>query len=63
MTLSKTVEESLNEATLNLRNALAFSARSEKPFVCKEIASIIHQIDNVKHCDEVLDMLENQKNR
>lgn len=61
MSLSESVNESLNEATVNLRNALAFAARHEKPFVCKEIADIIHQIENIKQSDKILDMLENRK--
>jgi hypothetical protein len=61
MTLSKNVEESLNEATSNLRNALAFAARNEKPFICKEIAALIHKIEGVKHSETVFDMLENRK--
>jgi hypothetical protein len=36
MALSKSVEESLKEAEQNLRNALAFAARQEKPL------SLIH---------------------
>ena len=33
MALSDSVNESLNDATSSLRNALAFAARNEKPFV------------------------------
>lgn len=62
MALSESVANSLKEAEQNLRNALAFSARQEKPFVCKEIARMIQQIETLKSADEVLDMLENRKN-
>ena len=62
MALSESVENSLKEAELSLRNALAYSARQEKPFVCREIAKMIHQIETLKSADEVLDMLENRKN-
>jgi len=61
MALSESVANSLKEAEQNLRNALAFSARQEKPFVCKEIARMIQQIETLKSADEVLDMLENRK--
>ena len=61
MALSDSVNESLDDATSSLRNALAFAARSEKPFICKEIASLNHKIENVKQSEKVLDMLETRK--
>ncbi len=54
MTLSKQVQESLDEAQSNLRNALAFSARSEEPYVSKHIADIMHSIENIKHVTDLL---------
>jgi len=61
MALSKTVEDSLNEAKLNLRNALAFAARSERPMVCSVIADLISKIDGVKSTDSILDKLDDRK--
>lgn len=60
MALSKSVEESLKEAEASLRNALAFAARQEKPFVAKHIATMIADIDNLIKTDELLDKLENR---
>lgn len=60
MALSKTVEESLKEAESNLRNALAFSARQEKPFISKHIADMICQIDNLISADAIIDKLESR---
>ena len=37
MALSEQVELSLRDAQENLRNALSFSARSEKPFISKHM--------------------------
>ena len=37
MALSETVKSSLRDAQENLKNALAYSARTEKPFVSKHI--------------------------
>ena len=54
MTLSKQVQESLDEAQSNLRNALAFSARSEEPYVSKHIADIMHSIENIKHVTDLI---------
>lgn len=61
MALSKSVEESLNEAEANLRNALAYAARQEKPFVCGIIADMVSKIDQLKCMDEIMDKLENRK--
>jgi len=47
MALSESVETSLKEAEQSLRNALAYAARQEKPFVGKHIADMI--MDIVKH--------------
>ena len=47
MTLSKSVEDSLKEAESNLRNALAFAARQERPLVCGVISELISKIDSV----------------
>ena len=49
MTLSKQVQDSLDEAQSNLRNALAFAARNEEPYVSKHIADLMHSIENIKH--------------
>ena len=54
MTLSKQVQDSLDEATASLRNALAFSARSEEPYISKHIADIMFQIENLKNVSNLL---------
>lgn len=61
MALSKQVEESLREAESSLRNALAFAARNEKPFVSKVIADMVMNIDNVIKTNEILDKIEDRK--
>lgn len=60
MALSKSVEESLKEAEASLRNALAFAARQEKPFVARSISTIICEIDNLIKADELIDKLESR---
>jgi hypothetical protein len=60
MTLSKSVEESLKDAEQNLRNALAFAARQEKPYIAKHISKMICDIDNLIATDELMDRLENR---
>lgn len=61
MALSESVETSLKEAEQSLRNALAYSARQEKPFIAKHIADMIMQIDTLISADALLDKLENRK--
>jgi hypothetical protein len=61
MALSKSVEESLKEAEQNLRNALAFAARQERPMVCSVIAELISRIESVMDTDKLLDKLENRR--
>ena len=61
MALSDTVKTSLRDAQENLRNALAFSARQEKPFVRKHIADMMANIENIRDGSEVIDKMENRK--
>jgi hypothetical protein len=61
MALSESVESSLKEAEASLRNALAFAARQEKPFIGKNIADMIMQIDNLISTDAILSKLENRE--
>jgi hypothetical protein len=62
MALSEQVESSLKEAESNLRNALAFAARNEKPFVSVIISKMISEIDNVIGTDKILSMIEEKIN-
>lgn len=61
MALGKQVEDSLKEAEANLRNSLAFAARTERPGVVSCIADLIHKIDVIISTDNLLDKLENRK--
>ena len=61
MALSETVKLSLRDAQEDLRNALAYAARTEKPFVSKHIADMLAQIDNVIDASDVIEKIENRK--
>ncbi len=61
MALAQQVEESLREAESNLRNALAYAARTERPMVTSVIADLINRIDTVISTDNLLDKLDNRK--
>ena len=58
MKVSKQVEDSVAEAISSLRNALAFSARSEEPYISKHIADKIMELDSLIKVNQLLDQLE-----
>lgn len=58
MALSESVESSLKEAEASLRNALAYAARQERPFVCKVVSGMISDIDNLIKMDNLVDTIE-----
>tara|TARA_Y100001973_G_C5143678_1_gene304254 strand:+ start:730 stop:936 length:207 start_codon:yes stop_codon:yes gene_type:complete len=60
MTLSKPVEESLRASQEHLRDALAFAARGEKPFISKHIASFLADIDNLIDAQDMMQNIRDQ---
>lgn len=58
MKVSKQVEDSVNEAIESLRNALAFAARTEEPYIAKHIADKIMELDGLIKVNQLLDDLE-----
>ena len=58
MPLSEQVETSLLEAQEDLRNALSFAARTEKPYISKHIADMLHNIDNIINIVPLLEKVE-----
>ena len=61
MALSETVKSSLRDAQENLKNALAYSARTQKPFVSKHIADMLANIDNLIDASDMIEKIENRK--
>jgi hypothetical protein len=61
MALSEQVEISLRDAQENLRNALAFSARNEKPYVSKHIANMLADVDNIIDATELIEKLNERQ--
>ena len=57
MTLSRPVEESLRAAQEHLRDALAFAARGEEPFISKHIASFLADIENLIDAQEMMEKI------
>ena len=56
--VSEQVKQSLEEASHHLREALAFAARSESPFVIKSIGEMIFNAEHIQEVDEILHSLE-----
>ena len=61
MALSQQVKDSLEDAKGNLKNALAFSARNEKPMISKHIADMLANIDNLMMASTIMDKIEDRK--
>ena len=61
MELSETVKSSIRDAQEDLKNALAYAARTEKPFVSKHIATLLADIENLIDTTEIIDKIENRK--
>jgi hypothetical protein len=61
MALSKQVEESLDGAQAELRNALAYAARNERPIVNQGIADLMCAIEKLKSVDKFFDTMEEMK--
>lgn len=61
MALSEQVESSLREAQESLRNALAFAARSEKPYINMHIGKMMHNIDNLISVHDLLETMETRE--
>jgi hypothetical protein len=61
MELSETVKSSLRDAQEDLKNALAYAARTEKPFVSKHIATLLADVENLIDATEMIDKIENRK--
>jgi hypothetical protein len=58
MALSQSVTESLREAESHMRNALAFAARQESPYVSCVIADMISKLNQLIETDKLLDKVE-----
>ena len=58
MALSAQVETALSEAQDKLREALAFAARSEKPYISKDISDMMMKIDCLCEVSTLIDMVE-----
>ena len=55
--LTRQVEDSLRAAQGHLRDALAFAARGEKPYVAKHIGSFRADIENLIDTQDLIEQM------
>ena len=58
MKVSKQVEDSVQDAIKSLREALAFAARSEEPYIAKHLADKIMELDSLIKLNQALEGLD-----
>jgi hypothetical protein len=60
MALSNQVKESVNMAVSNLRDALAFAARSEHPIVINTIADMLIRLESIESLEGFMQRFSDQ---
>jgi uncharacterized protein (DUF433 family) len=54
MSLSNQVKQSIDDAIVNLREALAFAARTEHPITITTVADILARLEALESIDEIM---------
>lgn len=52
--VSQQVQDSLKEAQKHLRDALAFAARAESPFIIKSIGEMVFNVEHIQEIESLL---------
>ncbi len=52
--ISEQVQTELAEAQKHLREALAFAARTESPFLIKHVSEMVFNIEHIQELDDIL---------
>jgi|TARA_B100000900_G_C20371583_1_gene630641 hypothetical protein len=60
MALSENTLSHLLEAESHLRAAIKSAAVNEKPMVVKQLAELLHGMEQCKKFDEIMDMIDNR---
>ena len=55
MSLSNQVKESVTQAASNLREALAFAARTEHPVIIGNITDMLIRLESLDHVEEIME--------
>lgn len=63
MSLSSKVNEHLNNASSELRNALWHAARNEKPATINQLAELLNAVDKIATVSDILEHLDDMKRR
>ena len=58
MALSEQTLESLKKAEVHLRDALAFAARVEKPYIVRELGAMISHLDQATNTESFFDKID-----
>jgi|TARA_B100002019_G_scaffold178014_1_gene153663 hypothetical protein len=61
MALSKSTLDHLLEAESHIRASIKSAAVNEKPMVVKQLADLLHGLEQCKKFDEIMDMLDNRE--
>jgi hypothetical protein len=56
--ISEQVQTELAEAQKHLREALAFAARSESPFLIKHVSEMVFNIEHIQEIDDILNTVK-----
>jgi hypothetical protein len=56
--VSEQVKASLQEAQKHLREALAFAARTESPFIIKNLGEMVFNVEHIQEVDAILEAFE-----
>jgi hypothetical protein len=54
MSLSNQVKDAIDQASANLRDALAFAARAEHPITISTITDILMRLESLECMDEIM---------
>jgi len=56
--ISEQVQVELAAAQTHLRQALAFAARSESPFLIKHVSEMVFNIEHIQELDDILNTVK-----
>jgi hypothetical protein len=63
MSLSTQVKASVQEASNNLRDAIAFAARGEHPIVISLLSDMISRLESLEEMDQIMEKFGNAAGR
>lgn len=63
MSLSTQVKASVQEASNNLRDAIAFAARGEHPIVISLLSDMISRLESLEQMDEIMEKFSSAAGR